>query len=32
MHASVKIRDTEVMMSDGRCQGKAKFEGFARLR
>ncbi len=28
MHANVKIRDTQVMMSDGRCQGKPKFEGF----
>jgi PhnB protein len=30
MHANVKIRDTQIMMSDGRCQGEApKFDGFA---
>ena len=29
MHANVKIRDTQIMMSDGRCQGEApKFDGF----
>jgi PhnB protein len=29
MHASVKIRDTEIMVSDGRCEGVApKFDGF----
>lgn len=29
MHASVKIGDATVLMSDGRCQGKPSFEGFA---
>lgn len=29
MHANVRIRDTQVMMSDGRCEGGPKFEGFA---
>jgi PhnB protein len=30
MHANVKIRDTEVMMSDGQCTQKApSFDGFA---
>ncbi len=29
MHANVKIRDTQIMMSDGRCQGQPKFEGIA---
>src|SRR5688572_17988953 len=30
MHASVKIRDTEVMMSDGRCEGDLpKFDGIS---
>lgn len=29
MHANVKIRDTQIMMSDGRCQsGAPKFDGF----
>ncbi len=28
MHASVKIGDTEVMMSDGHCTGKPEFKGF----
>jgi PhnB protein len=28
MHANVKIRDTEIMMSDGRCEGELpKFDG-----
>ena len=27
MHASFRIGDTEVMASDGNCQGRAKFEG-----
>ncbi len=29
MHANVRIRDTQIMMSDGRCEGAPKFEGFA---
>ncbi len=29
MHASVKIGDTDVLMSDGRCGGETKFDGFA---
>lgn len=29
MHANVRIRDTELMASDGRGQGEPKFEGFA---
>ena len=29
MHAAVKIGDTMVMASDGRCKGKPKFNGFA---
>ena len=29
MHASLRIGDTTVMASDGRCQGKPKFEGFS---
>jgi PhnB protein len=30
MHANVKIRDTEVMMSDGQCQGGLpKFDGIS---
>jgi len=29
MHANVTIRDTQIMMSDGRCEGKPKFEGMA---
>jgi PhnB protein len=29
MHAQVRIGDTVVMASDGRCEGKTKFEGFA---
>jgi len=29
MHASLSIGDTTVMASDGRCEGRAKFEGFA---
>ena len=28
MHANMRIRDTEIMASDGRCQGDTKFEGF----
>ena len=27
MHASFRVGDTEVMASDGMCQGRAKFEG-----
>ena len=29
MHAVVKIGDTKVMVSDGRCSGRAAFQGFA---
>ena len=29
MHAQVRIGDTEVMASDGQCQGKPSFQGFA---
>ena len=29
MHASFRIGDTSLMASDGRCQGKSKFEGFS---
>lgn len=28
MHASLKIGDTTVFLSDGQCAGKPKFEGF----
>ena len=29
MHANVRIGDTTVMLSDGRCGGRANFQGFA---
>ena len=29
MHAQVRIGDTNVLASDGRCQGKMNFQGFA---
>ena len=29
MHASLRFGDTEVMMSDGRCEGKRNFQGFS---
>ena len=29
MHARFRIGDSEVMASDGRCEGRPKFEGFA---
>ena len=29
MHASLKIGDTMLMASDGRCDGQATFEGFS---
>jgi PhnB protein len=29
MHASFRVGDTSVMASDGRCQGKPSFQGFA---
>lgn len=29
MHATFRIGESEVMASDGRCQGKPNFEGFA---
>jgi PhnB protein len=29
MHASFRVGDSELMASDGRCEGKPKFEGFA---
>jgi PhnB protein len=28
MHAQFRIGDTEIMASDGRCQGKPNFQGF----
>lgn len=29
MHASFKVGDTQIMASDGQCQGTASFEGFS---
>ncbi len=29
MHATVRIGETEVFMSDGRCSGAPKFQGFS---
>jgi PhnB protein len=29
MHAAVHVGDTQVLMSDGRCQGSANFNGFS---
>jgi PhnB protein len=29
MHASFRVGDTELLASDGRCQGNANFQGFA---
>jgi PhnB protein len=29
MHASFRIGESTVLVSDGRCQGKPKFDGFA---
>jgi PhnB protein len=29
MHASFRVGDTEVMLSDGRCSGKPSFNGFS---
>ena len=29
MHANLRIGDTAVLASDGRCQGKPSFQGFA---
>jgi PhnB protein len=29
MHASFKVGDTDVMLSDGRCSGKPSFSGFS---
>lgn len=29
MHASVRIGDTTLLASDGRCEGRPSFEGFA---
>jgi PhnB protein len=29
MHASFRVGDAAVMASDGRCEGKSKFEGFS---
>jgi PhnB protein len=29
MHGSVKVGDTAVLVSDGRCEGKPEFKGFA---
>src|SRR5512139_1205355 len=29
MHASFRVGDTEVMVSDGRCSGQPRFDGFS---
>ena len=29
MHAAFRVGDTTVLASDGQCQGKAQFQGFA---
>src|ERR1700680_2780258 len=29
MHAAVRVGDTQVLMSDGHCQGKPVFQGFS---
>jgi PhnB protein len=29
MHSAVRIGDTQLLMSDGRCQGKPSFQGFS---
>jgi PhnB protein len=29
MHATVRLRDSIILMSDGRCSGKQNFDGFA---
>jgi PhnB protein len=29
MHSCIRIRDTEIMASDGYCQGAPKFDGFS---
>jgi PhnB protein len=29
MHAAVRVGDTQLLMSDGHCQGKATFQGFS---
>ena len=29
MHAHLRIGDTSIMASDGRCQGKPSFQGFS---
>lgn len=29
MHAAVHVGDTQILMSDGRCGGGAKFDGFS---
>jgi PhnB protein len=29
MHAAVHVGDTQILMSDGRCQGSANFNGFS---
>jgi PhnB protein len=29
MHANIRIGDTAVLASDGQCQGKPSFQGFA---
>ena len=29
MHASIRIGETTLLVSDGRCQGKPSFQGFA---
>ena len=29
MHAALRVGDAQILMSDGRCQGKADFNGFS---
>ncbi len=29
MHAAVRVGDAQILMSDGRCQGSANFNGFS---
>ena len=29
MHAALRVGDTQILMSDGRCQGGANFNGFS---
>lgn len=32
MHASLRIRDTMLLVSDGQCLGRSVFQGFGRAR